>query len=212
MTGRIPLLAMAALLVGGATGCGLFHRQRKPVTPSPPVVEAPPVEAPKPAEPPQPETKPPEPLPPPAAPAPPPPAVAPEAKPAKQPPRKPRRKPQRTAHPAQTPPAPPTPAAPAEPPAAPAPPAAPLPQLSEVLTSQQRDEYLRRLNRDVAEAQRILNSLKGRSLGQEGSETAARVRAFIEQAREKKGSDLGAAVEFARRARLLAEDLLSSIR
>ena len=94
----------------------------------------------------------------------------------------------------------------------PAQPPAPPPRLGEVLGANQRTDLLAQLDGNVAAARRILGSLSGRSLTREQSEAAARARAFIQQALERKDSDIGTAVELSRRALLLARDLAESAR
>jgi len=81
-----------------------------------------------------------------------------------------------------------------------------------VLGAAKRTDLLAHLDANVAETRRILGSFSGRSLTRQQSEAAARASAFIEQALERKGSDIGTAVEWSRRALVLARDLAESAR
>lgn len=200
MRKRILGLALAAQMLLFSSGCAIFRRKPKTPPPPPPIVAAP-VPEPKPSElvivEPQ--------IPPPVVDIPPP-EPQPEQVPPKfpEPPKpKPRRKTVKS-------PAPVVPQPETKPEPPPQPPSAP--RLGEVLGAHQRTDLLAQLDGNVAETRRILGSLSGRSLTREQSEAAARARAFIEQALERKGSDIGTAVELSRRALLLARDLAESAR
>ena len=197
MKKRILVLALAAQMLLFSNGCAIFRRKPKTPPPPPPPAVAAPVPEPKPSEPVIVEPQ----FPPPVVEIPKP-APQPEPVPPKfpEPPKpKPRRKTVR--RPAPVVPQPETkPEPPAQPPA-------PPPRLDEVLGADQRTDLLAQLDGNVTEARRILGSLSGRSLTREQSEAAARARAFIEQALERKDSDIGTAVELSRRGLLLARDL-----
>jgi len=197
MKKRILVLALAAQMLLFSSGCAIFRR--KPKTPPPPPAAATaPVPEPEPSEPVIVEPQ----IPPPVVEIPKP-APQPELVPPKfpEPPKpKPRRK---TVRPPAT--VVPQPEPPPQPPA-------PPPRLGEVLGANQRTDLLAQLDGNVAAARRILGSLSGRSLTREQSEAAARARAFIEQALERKDSDIGTAVELSRRGLLLARDLAESAR
>ena len=197
MKKRILVLALAAQMLLFSSGCAIFRR--KPKTPPPPPAAATaPIPEPEPSEPVIVEPQ----IPPPVVEIPKP-APQPELVPPKfpEPPKpKPRRK---TVRPPAT--VVPQPEPPPQPPA-------PPPRLGEVLGANQRTDLLAQLDANVTEARRILGSLSGRSLTREQSEAAARARAFIEQALERKDSDIGTAVALSRRALLLARDLAESAR
>jgi hypothetical protein len=203
MRKRILVLALAAQMLLFSSGCAIFRR--KPKTPPPPPAAATaPVPEPEPSEPVIVEPQ----IPPPVVEIPKP-APQPELVPPKfpEPPKpKPRRKTVRP--PATVVPQPQPETKPEPPPQPPAPP----PRLDEVLGADQRADLLAQLDGNVTEARRILGSLSGRSLTREQSEAAARARAFIEQALERKDSDIGTAVALSRRALLLARDLAASAR
>jgi outer membrane biosynthesis protein TonB len=201
MRKRILPLALAVQMLLFSNGCAISRRKPKTQPPPPPAVAAP-IPEPKPAEPvivepqiPPPVVEIPKPAP---QPEPIPPKVPETPKP------KPRRKTSR--RPATVVPQPET--KPEPPPQPPAPP----PRLDEVLGADQRTDLLAQLDANVTEARRLLGSLSGRSLTREQSEAAVRARAFIEQALERKDSDIGTAVALSRRGLLLARDLAESAR
>jgi outer membrane biosynthesis protein TonB len=201
MRKRILPLALAAQMLLFSNGCAIFRRKPKTQPPPPPAVAAP-IPEPKPSEPvivvPQ--------IPPPVVEIPKP-APQPEPIPPKVPEApKPKPRPRTVRRPATVVPQPET--KPEPPPQPPAPP----PRLDEVLGADQRTDLLAHLDANVTEARRLLGSLSGRSLTREQSEAAARARAFIEQALERKDSDIGTAVALSRRGLLLARDLAESAR
>jgi len=201
MRKRILVLALAAQMLLFSNGCAIFRRKPKTPPPPPPAAAAP-IPEPEPSEPVIVEPQ----IPPPVVEIPKPPPQ-PETEPPKfpeEPKPKPRRKTVRS--PATAVPQPEVqPEPPAQPPA-------PPPRLGEVLSANQRTDLLAQLDGNVTEARRILGSLSGRALTREQSEAAARARAFIEQALERKDSDIGLAVELSRRALVLARDLAESAR
>lgn len=80
-------------------------------------------------------------------------------------------------------------------------------RLGIILSSEERSEYNRMIDRDLAAAEESLGRvLKGDGL-RERSAQLKRVRAFMRQAEEVRGEDLPLARNLAARARLLAEDL-----
>jgi hypothetical protein len=154
----------------------------------PVVVETPPQELPPPPQPPKPEPK----------------------KPVKSV-RKTAPKPAPTAPPAVTPAQGP-PAAPAEvtppTPAPETPPAVDAPKLGEVLTPEQRTQVQTDFELSRTEARKALTQVDAHKLNREQSETAARARNFLAQAERLQESDLRTAAQLARRAQLLAQDIL----
>jgi hypothetical protein len=117
------------------------------------------------------------------------------------------------APPAKRPPRPtkPSPASPEAPvPAVTQPPAKP-PRLEEVLTEERRRQFETDFSRSVAQARAALNQTSGRSLSSVQRQTAERIRTFLQQAEQAKKGDLATAVQLARRAELLAQDLRKSL-
>jgi len=177
-------LAVMALSAGG---CRWSRRTTAP-TPAPPLV---PASTPAASQP--------------AAPA----AVVPPPKPKPEPS-------QETAPPAPQPPPPAQVAHPPkpkpEPAQAPAQPPAPPPALGQILTPQQQTELRRSYQQSAQFARQTLSQLSGRALSQDQADTANRVRSFLSQADEAQSKDPSAAAQLARRAELLARDLLNSFR
>jgi hypothetical protein len=62
------------------------------------------------------------------------------------------------------------------------------------------------------EARQALEAASGRSLSEEQSAGLVRIRSFLSQAESLSGGDPRAAAELARRALVLARDLLKSLR
>ncbi|MCE5307651.1 MAG: hypothetical protein LLG20_08405 [Acidobacteriales bacterium] len=103
-----------------------------------------------------------------------------------------------------------------EPPAAQAPPAgtppaAPQPRLGEMLSPEELREHVKNYDHSLRETQNMLAQIQKRTLTADQSQSAARIRTFLAQAEETRRSDLVAAVNLARRAELLARDLLSHL-
>lgn len=197
----VGIWILAALMALTSPACRWFRR-----TPKQPPAPKPAPTAPAPAPPPRttaaPELEPPQlpPGPPPMAQLPPPPVEVAKPKP---PPRPPRRS--RTVRKAQ-PPSPPR-----EPVEEPPKPAAPLPQLEQILTPEQRREANRVIDQCAARVQQVLAAFHNRTLTAEQTTALARIRAFLEQAQQTRGSDLLTARALAERAAVLAEDLLKTI-
>jgi hypothetical protein len=90
-------------------------------------------------------------------------------------------------------------------------PPAPPARLEEVLTEDRRRELETDFSRSVAQARAALNQTSGRSLKGVQRQTADRIRTFLQQAEQAKKGDLATAVQLARRAELLAQDLRKSL-
>ena len=86
-----------------------------------------------------------------------------------------------------------------------------LPQLEQILTPEQRQEYSEEIERNIGVAQKTVEALQGRRLSRDQAAYLARVRAFIEQARQARATDLIRARNLAERASVLAEDLRKSM-
>lgn len=195
---RALVLALALTLALGSSSCRLFRRSAKavPPPPPPPALSKTSTAPPKPAETPPPPELPPgqpnlgQPLP----------AQAPKL------PAPPKRRASRKV-PAKPAPAPPPP----EPAPAPEPPPPPVPELAQILTVQQQQEYNQAIDRSIYRAQRNLAALGGRRLNPEQSLAVERIKTFVQQALEARKTDLIRAKSLAERADVLAEDLLRSI-
>ena len=142
------------------------------------------------------------------------PAVKPET-PLETPPTKPVAKPVARKPVKKTPPAPvaaTVPAAPAAPAPAPAVVTPPVPQLGVLLTPEQRNRYETEYSRDMASAMDGLIHVLEYSSSPAQRESMARIRSFMRQAEDAHGRDLATAAQLARRAAVLAQDLVQSQR
>jgi type IV secretory pathway VirB10-like protein len=95
--------------------------------------------------------------------------------------------------------------------AEPAPENQPL-RLGAILTAEQRQQYQSDLKQSLAAARASVARTRGQSLNSAQRETMARIQTFIRQAETMTGSDLATAVQLARRAELLGDDLVRSLR
>ena len=191
---RKRIFLLAALALATLTpSCTLFHKSAK-VAPAPPPAPAPraPAQPPKPRE----------------VTLPAPPEIPPQQPDLGQPrpnipgeelPPPPRRR-TRPAHPQQAD----TPAPVPEPPA-------PLPQFEQVLPPEQRQAYVEEIEKNLANARRVVAVLQGRRLSRDQTTYLARIRAFIAQANEARKTDLFRARNLSERASVLADDLLRSV-
>jgi hypothetical protein len=121
-----------------------------------------------------------------------------------------------TAPPPPAPPAPPrrpaTAAAPrTTPPPAPTPETPPLPKLGQIFTAVQLREYNQALDQSLEEVRRVLAVAAGKNLNANQTEIVNRIRTFQKQAEQAREQDLVTAVNLARRADLLARDLLERL-
>jgi hypothetical protein len=87
----------------------------------------------------------------------------------------------------------------------------PVPKLGQIFTAQQLRDYNRSLDESLDRVRKALEVLARKSLTAEQSETAERIRTFQKQAEQARGQDLVTAVSLARRADLLAQDLLTRL-
>jgi hypothetical protein len=112
--------------------------------------------------------------------------------------------PPRRSNVATTPPKPsPTPA--------PAPDLPPPPKLGQIFTGDQLRDYNRALDESLERVRKALGILAGRNLNAEQGEIAKRILTFQRQAEQAREQDLVTAVSLARRADLLATDLLKRL-
>jgi hypothetical protein len=195
---RWGAILLTALLAVGLNGCWFA---RKATVAAPPPAPQPTLAKPAPAPPP--EAKKEEPLtitePPPALP----PTVLKAAPlPVGEPPSPPKK---RAAKPKKKP-------VPAEPEAAPAVVSqAPPTRLEAVLPDGRRREYETDFTRSVTEARAALDQAGARTLTSEQKQTVERIQTFLQQAEQAKSGDLATALQLARRANLLAQDLRKSL-
>jgi hypothetical protein len=88
----------------------------------------------------------------------------------------------------------------------------PAPALGAILTAEKRRQLDAEYVADLGQANQILGRLSGRSLSAEQRDSVSRAQAFIRQAAQFHDRDLATAAELARRARVLTQDLASSLR
>jgi len=105
----------------------------------------------------------------------------------------------------------PAPARPsATPPATAEPPVAP-PRLAQMFTPEELRANTRALNDSLEKVNRALTILEGKNLTAEQKEIVERIRGFRKQAEQAREEDLVTAVTLARRADLLAKDLIERL-
>jgi hypothetical protein len=90
----------------------------------------------------------------------------------------------------------------------PAPDAPPPAKLAQIFTADQLRDYSRALDDSLDRVRRALAALAGKNLNAEQGEIANRIRTFQRQAEQARDQDLVTAVSLAKRADLLASDLL----
>ena len=105
-----------------------------------------------------------------------------------------------------------TPPKPAPPPApTPTPETPPAPKLGQIYTAEQLREYNRAIDESLDRVRKTLAVVAGKNINAEQSEIADRIRTFQRQAEQAREQDLVTAVSLARRADLLAKDLLERL-
>ena len=87
----------------------------------------------------------------------------------------------------------------------------PTPRLGQIFTAEQLREYNRTLDESLERVRRTLAAIAGRSLNAEQTEAANRIRTFLRQAEQAREQDLVTAVNLARRADVLAQDLAARL-
>ena len=90
-------------------------------------------------------------------------------------------------------------------------PPTPAPRLGEILTDDRRREYEAEFTGYVALARAAVSRASGRRLNATQRERVVQIREFLRQAGEWKAKDLATALQLARRADLLGQDLLKSL-
>jgi len=106
------------------------------------------------------------------------------------------------------PPPPRTVAAP-QPPPMPEP--VPAPRLGQIFTAEQLREYNRSIDDSLERVKKVLAMVAGRSLNAELTAILNRIQTFQRQAEQARESDLVTAVNLARRADVLAQDLITRL-
>jgi hypothetical protein len=119
-----------------------------------------------------------------------------------------------------TPPPPPPPQRRTAPPVratAPPPPVIPpeqpptTPRLGQIFTADQLRKYNRMLDESLDRVKRVLGSVAGKNLNPELVQIVGRIQTFQKQAEQAREQDLVTAVNLARRADLLAQDLVKRL-
>jgi hypothetical protein len=85
------------------------------------------------------------------------------------------------------------------------------PRLGQIFTPEQWRDYNRTLDESLDRVRRALEVLDGKKLNAEQKETRNRIRTFQKQAEQARQQDLVTAVNLARRADLLAKDLVERL-
>lgn len=93
----------------------------------------------------------------------------------------------------------------------PAPEPAPAPRIGQIFTAEQRREYNRSIDESLDRVRRVLAMVAGRSLNAGLAEIVNRIETFQKQAEQARESDLVTAVNLARRADVLAQDLVKRL-
>lgn len=87
----------------------------------------------------------------------------------------------------------------------------PAPRLAQIFTSEQLREYNRSLEESLDRVRRVLGSVAGKNLNAELTQMVSRIQTFQMQAEQTREQDLVTAVNLARRADLLAQDLIKRL-
>lgn len=85
------------------------------------------------------------------------------------------------------------------------------PRLAQMFTAEEVREYTRTLDESLERVNQILSKVEAKTLTPEEKEIAERIRTFRKQAEQAREQDLLTAVSLARRADLLAKDLLGRL-
>jgi len=91
------------------------------------------------------------------------------------------------------------------------PPSAPALRLSQILTPEESRRNTQELDQYTDSVKKALARVAGRNLTPEQKDTAERVQTFLTQAEQAREQDLVTAVSLAKRADLLAKDLLARL-
>jgi uracil phosphoribosyltransferase len=97
------------------------------------------------------------------------------------------------------------------PPAVPVEPAPAAPRLSQIFTAEQLREYNRTLEDSLDRVRKVLGTVASKNLNSEQTQVVQRIQTFQKQAEQAREQDLVTAVNLARRADLLAQDLIKRL-
>jgi hypothetical protein len=98
------------------------------------------------------------------------------------------------------------------PPPVPVPPGPPpAPRLGQIFTADQLREYNRALDESLDRVKKVLGTVAGKNLNSEQTQVVQRIQTFQRQAEQAREQDLVTAVNLARRADLLAQDLVKRL-
>ena len=84
-------------------------------------------------------------------------------------------------------------------------------RLGQIFTPQQVNEYTRLLQESLDRVRRALGTIEGKRLNREQADVVTQIRTFQKQAEQARNEDLVTAVNLARRADILAKDLLERL-
>jgi hypothetical protein len=87
----------------------------------------------------------------------------------------------------------------------------PTPRLGQIFTAEQLREYNRAVDESLDRVRKVLGVVAGRNLNPEQTEIVSRIQTFQKQAEQAREQDLVTAVNLARRADLLAQDLVKRL-
>ena len=87
----------------------------------------------------------------------------------------------------------------------------PAPRLGQIFTADQLREYNRSLEESLDRVKRVLGTMAGKHLNTEQTQMVRRIQTFQKQAEQAREQDLVTAVNLARRADLLAQDLVKRL-
>ena len=90
-------------------------------------------------------------------------------------------------------------------------PAAPAPRLSEIVTDTRRKTLEAEYKQSVERANAALRKVAGKTVTATQLESVQRIGMFLKQAETSKGKDVAEALQLARRAALLGDDLQKSL-
>jgi hypothetical protein len=85
------------------------------------------------------------------------------------------------------------------------------PRLAQLYSVEEQREHARTLDETIERVNRNLASIEGKNLTQEQKEQVERIKTYLKQAEQAREQDLLTAVSLARRADLLAKDLLERL-
>ena len=87
----------------------------------------------------------------------------------------------------------------------------PAPRLGQIFTAEQLRDYNRAVDESLDRVRRVLGIVAGRNLNPELNAMVSRIQTFQKQAEQAREQDLVTAVNLARRADLLAQDLVKRL-